>query len=100
MHAQNRNTPRSQPRPTSTTIKAGHVAPSHRRFTLPFEIRRRGIKRSGKGKKRKINEGDEGDAEGEGEGWMWASDKVKIWPSRSETLLEGEVLDPGDGGMT
>ena len=58
------------------------------------------MKRSGKGKKRKINEGDEGDAEDEGEGWMWASGKVKIWPSRSETLLEGEVLDTGDGGMT
>jgi len=60
------------------------------------------MKRSGKGKKRKINEGDEGDAgdEGEGEGWKWASGKVEVWPSRSKTLLEGEVLETGDGVMT
>jgi len=58
------------------------------------------MKRSGKGKKRKSNEGNDGDAEGEGEGWMWASGNIEVWPSRSKTLLEGEVPETGDGGMT
>lgn len=58
------------------------------------------MRRSGKGKKRKINGGDEGDAEDEGEGWMWASGKVQVWPSRSKTLVEGEAVEAGDGGMT
>jgi len=55
------------------------------------------MKRSGKGKKRKINEGNDGDGEDEGEGWMWATGKVEVWPSRSKTLVVGEVLETGDG---
>jgi hypothetical protein len=58
------------------------------------------MKRSGKGKKRKSSEGDEGDAEDEGEGWMWATAKVGVWPSRSKTLVEGEAVEAGDGGIT
>jgi hypothetical protein len=57
------------------------------------------MKRSGKGKKRKIVEGDEGDAEDEEEGWMCASGKFEVWPSRSEVHVEGEILETGDGGM-
>ena len=58
------------------------------------------MRRSGKGKKRKINEGDEGDAEDEGEGWMWASGKVGFWPSRSKVHVEGEIPETGDVDMT
>jgi hypothetical protein len=58
------------------------------------------MKRSGKGKKRKNSEGDEVDAEDGGEEWMWASGKVRIWPSRSKVHVEGEILETGDGGMT
>jgi hypothetical protein len=58
------------------------------------------MKQSGKGKKRKVIEGNDGDAEDEGEGWMWVSGKVGVWPSRSKELVGGEAVDDGHEGMT
>ena len=92
MHAQKRNTPRSQSR-SSTATKAGHVAPSHRRFKLPLDIRRRGtgprtLAGTGKGRKRRKVIDDENNVAvedqdgGHGEDWMWSSGRVGVWPSR------------------
>jgi hypothetical protein len=69
------------------------------------------MKRSGKGKKRKVIEGNDGygngngngngdDGEDEGEVWMWASGKVGVWPSRSKVLVDGETIDTGHEVMT
>ena len=46
--------------------KAGHVAPSHRRFTLATEIARKGkVPRH------------------QGDAWMWATGHVGLWPGQT-----------------
>nr|ODN89333.1 hypothetical protein L204_06271 [Cryptococcus depauperatus CBS 7855] len=58
---------------SSTTIapRAGHVAPSHKRFILPPEIARRGKA------PRDL-----------GEGWMWASGVAGVWPTEVKGVTE------------
>lgn len=62
--------------PTRTaSTKLGHVAPSHRRFTLPREYMRKG--------RIPKNTGD---------AWMWASGEVGVWP-------DTPPLDAGEEGI-
>lgn len=60
------------------STRPGHVAPSHRRFTLPNEIKRRGKS-----------------PKADGEGWMWSTGTPGIWPTRGSE----ELSYPGVGGM-
>lgn len=79
--SQMRNTPRTASKlPSATTsagTKSGHVAPSHHRFTMPLELRRRGTgprglgasagkkkkrRRMGEGKGSNVKDEDGGDA--------------------------------------
>lgn len=71
---------------TSTNIKLGHVAPSHHRFTLAPDLRRRGTlpKTLGNSTGRKRKEGEPAETDlsvGAGKEWMWATGKVGEWPS-------------------
>ncbi|KAL7422091.1 hypothetical protein Q5752_002734 [Cryptotrichosporon argae] len=54
--------------------KAGHVAPSHRRFVMP-----RGYMRRGKRPRK------------EGEAWMWATGEVGKWPEPGDDALAQPV---------
>ena len=51
----------------NSTLRMGHVAPSHRRFAMPKTLQRKG---------REPRDG--------GEGWMWASGQVGSWPDLQE----------------
>ncbi|WOO84296.1 uncharacterized protein LOC62_06G007816 [Vanrija pseudolonga] len=80
-----RATPASQSAATSPGTKAsqpnlrlGHVAPSHKRFTMPA-----GLMRAGRAPR------------DTGEGWMWASGQVGVWPEPevAELAEEDMVVD-------
>ncbi|RXK34848.1 hypothetical protein M231_07894 [Tremella mesenterica] len=53
--------------------RPGHVAPSHRRFVLPPDVRRKGKM------PRQV-----------GEAWMWASGQTGVWPNGREGEMIGE----------
>lgn len=99
--SESRNAPKSAtPRPESlldgqhsASVKLGHVAPSHDRFTLPPDLRRRGkLPRSVVGtpsKKRRRATGQaveqivNTERETGSQDWMWASGTVGTWPTTS-----------------
>ena len=66
--------------PERCTSRPGHVAPSHRRFTMPPALMR-------DGKKSKRT----------GEGWMWASGEVGSWPEPGLSG-SGDGLDQNEVG--
>jgi hypothetical protein len=57
-----RATPASQ-QTSKPSLKLGHVAPSHRRFTMPLALMRRGRQ-----------------PRDSGSSWMWASGHAGVWP--------------------
>lgn len=64
------------------SLRLGHVAPSHKRFTMPPPIMRRGhLPR------------DTGDA------WMWASGSVGVWPDSLDQIVDGMDASAAMGGM-
>jgi len=73
-----RATPASQPpssdgspAPVKPAMRLGHVAPSHRRFTMPPPLMRRG--RTPKDT---------------GEAWMWASGQAGVWPASEREVVQ------------
>ncbi|WVW85164.1 hypothetical protein I302_107202 [Kwoniella bestiolae CBS 10118] len=65
--------------PSPITIRAGHVAPSHRRFTMSPGIMRKGnIPRD------------------LGEGWMWASGMGGVWPEEAARWIGGAEFAHSD----
>ncbi|WWC96354.1 hypothetical protein V866_003221 [Kwoniella sp. B9012] len=68
---------------SSYNIRAGHVAPSHRRFTMTSGIMRKG------GLPRDL-----------GEGWMWASGMGGVWPEEAARWIGGTEFDPNHTAVT
>ncbi|WVR06697.1 hypothetical protein IAU60_003729 [Kwoniella sp. DSM 27419] len=66
---------------TTNTTRPGHVAPSHRRFTLAPQLMRKGKT------PRDL-----------GEGWMWASGTPGVWPARTSASdsEQAPAQDPFD----
>jgi hypothetical protein len=78
------------------SVKPGHVAPSHRRFTLPPSLRRKGRLPRGLIRGEKQDGGDSGQVtaeisdvpsvaaaapRGRQYGWMWSAGRVGVWPA-------------------
>ncbi|CAK9787272.1 hypothetical protein CC85DRAFT_284377 [Cutaneotrichosporon oleaginosum] len=59
-----------------TGTRLGHVAPSHQRFTMPSELKRRGHA-----------------PRDPGEPWMWASGQVGHWPEHGKDGYNGRTHD-------
>ncbi|TXT03802.1 hypothetical protein VHUM_04366 [Vanrija humicola] len=64
------------------SLRLGHVAPSHKRFTMPA-----GLMRPGHAPRNT------------GEAWMWASGQLGVWPEPEAVLADDMVDDVDSGGV-